>query len=75
MNGTQKNALFVWEGATLVAHYAAFLYENPGARRAWESREEKYHNDLDLLMPGVNAGSDYEQLVVGYLNQLDQSQN
>ena len=63
-------------GATSrVANYSVFLYENPGARRVWESRREYYDKNESLLMPGVNVGADWQQLVVGNLNKLDQSQN
>ena len=62
-------------GATSrVADYAAFLYENPGARRVWESREEWLEKYKGILMPGVEVGADWDQLVNGYLNQLDQLQ-
>ena len=60
--------------STRVAHYAAFLHENPGARRVWESREEWLDENVALLMPGVDAATDWNQLIFGYLNQLDQLQ-
>ena len=63
-------------GATgSVATFSAFLYENPGARRVWESREEYEDKYLGLLMPGVDAAADWKQLVVGNLNKLDQLQH
>jgi hypothetical protein len=57
-----------------IAHFSVFLYENPGARRLWESRQEWYGNNESMLMPNVEIGKDYEQLVFGNLNKLDQLQ-
>ncbi len=62
-------------GATsTVADFSVFLYENPGARRVWESRQEWFENNKSLLIPGVDIAEDYEHLVFGHLNKLDRLQ-
>lgn len=62
-------------GATgTVANFSTFLYENPGARRAWESKREWEVNNESVLMPGVDIAEGWSQLVYGNLNKLDQLQ-
>jgi len=62
-------------GATAtVAEFSAFLYENPGARRVYESVEEHRNDIWGLLMPGVDVTGNWERLVAANLNKLDQLQ-
>ncbi len=56
----------------IIAHFSAFLHENPGARRAWEHGRNRQRTNLSVLMPGVDPNEDYEQIVFGHLNELDQ---
>jgi len=58
-----------------VAHYAAFLYWNPGNRRVLESENKWEDNYNNVLMPGAEKAADSRQLVTVYLNNLDQLQN
>ncbi len=63
-------------GATgTVAYFSVLLYENPGARRAWESKHDWYENNDSMLMPGVEIAQDWRQLVRENLNKLDRLQD
>ncbi len=55
--------------------FAVFLYENPGALRVWEEREERLIKYRSILNPHIEDFSHWREAIQGYLNKLDQLQS
>jgi len=56
---------------TILHDWSAFLYQNPGARRAWKSREENLHRFREMLVPGGDQFSFWRELINADLARLD----
>ena len=58
---------------TLTADFAAFLYENPGARRVWTKAHRDKIRYRSLLVPGIEIiDSQFGDTVKTHLTKLDQ---
>ena len=51
--------------------WSAFLYQNPGARRVWQAREDNLHRFRDVLLPGGDKWSFWSERINTDLKQLD----
>ena len=60
--------------ANVVANFSAFLFTNPGARKTWTEKEEDESKYRKLLVPELNAYSDFAILVKSNLAILDRQQ-
>ena len=61
------------DNATLILHdFVSFLYENPGARRVWQQREQTLNRYRDLLSPERNTLSSWQEQVAEELSILDE---
>jgi hypothetical protein len=54
-------------------HFAMFLYENPGARQVWSSRDEVTDKLMDVLKPD-RTSSGWDDKIQFALAKLDQMQ-
>lgn len=54
-----------------VAAFAAFLLENPGARREWRAREDWLAENRAIISPGEKLTSEWVELVEAGLAQLE----
>lgn len=60
--------------ATVIRYdFAAFLHQNPGARRAWLEAEDNLVEYRDRLAPGGNGFSSWRDAIIADLTRLDQS--
>jgi hypothetical protein len=51
--------------------WSVFLYQNPGARRVWQAREDNLHKFRDLLLPEGDKWSFWSEKINADLARLD----
>ncbi len=55
------------------AIFAAYLHENPGARRVWREREDRLENYRSQVVPGEQITSDWIQKIESYMALFDRT--
>ena len=66
--GVIRNVLIIWMTAVL---FAAFLFENPGARQVWMVREASFDKYRKFLSDHGNIYSHWQESVYADLAKLD----
>ena len=56
---------------TILHDWSAFLYQNPGARRVWQAREENLNKFRDILLPEGNKWMFWRDSINADLTRLD----
>ena len=56
---------------TILHDWSAFLYQNPGARRVWQAREENLNKFRDILLPEGNKWTFWRDSINADLTRLD----
>jgi hypothetical protein len=59
----------------IIADFASFLYQNPGARKAWMSYIDDRERHRHLLVPEEYERNEFASLVFDDLAKLDQQSN
>ncbi|MDX1405318.1 MAG: hypothetical protein R3192_12305 [Woeseiaceae bacterium] len=62
-------------GSAQLRDFAILLYENPGARRTWESATEREVIYFAQMVPGDNFRRNYREEVLAELAKLDELEN
>ncbi len=55
------------------AIFAAYLHENPGARRVWRAREDRLSNYRSQVVPGEQTTSDWIQRIESNMALFDRT--
>ena len=56
---------------TILHDWSAFLYQNPGARRVWQAREENLNKFRDILLTEGNKWTFWRDSINADLTRLD----
>jgi hypothetical protein len=57
----------------LIIEFAAFLYENPGARRVWRAHEEKLKHYRGIVNPEEQVTSDWIELIESTIRSFEET--
>jgi len=58
---------------TFIVEFAAFLYENPGARRVWRAREERLKHYKETVNPEDQVSSDWIELIESTIRSFEET--
>ena len=59
----------------VAAEFAAFLFENAGARELWSKKNQLSAKWRAQLLPGEGQFSDFDELVYSHLSELDRARD